>query len=102
MQSGLDGQPDRAAHRRAGGRPCGHRATVVGRVRQVRVQPRNGVATAEVTLADATGDVRVVFLGRRHIAGIVPGTLMSAHAVVGQRLGHVELLNPAYTLLLAD
>jgi RecG-like helicase len=78
------------------------RATVAGRVRQVRVQPRNGVATVEVTLADGTGDVRVVFLGRRHIPGIVPGTYLSATAVVGQRGGHLEMLNPAYTLLAAD
>jgi amino acid transporter len=82
----------------------GHRdrVTVTGRVRQVRVQPRNGVATVEVTLADGTGDVRVVFLGRRHIPGIVPGTYLSAHGVVGQRGGHLEMMNPEYTLLAAD
>ncbi|MDQ1378074.1 MAG: hypothetical protein QOF81_402 [Acidimicrobiaceae bacterium] len=78
------------------------RATVAGRVRQVRVQPRDGVATVEVTLVDGTGDVRVVFLGRRHIPGIAPGTYLSAHAVVGQRGGHLEMLNPEYTLLAAD
>ncbi|MDQ6616386.1 MAG: amino acid permease [Actinomycetota bacterium] len=78
------------------------RVTVTGRVRQVRVQPRNGVATVEVTLADGTGDVRVVFLGRRHIPGIVPGTYVSAHGVVGQRGGHLEMMNPEYTLLAAD
>jgi amino acid transporter len=78
------------------------RATVAGRVRQVRVQPRNGVATVEVTLADGTGDIRVVFLGRRHIPGIVPGTYLSAHAVVGERAGHLEMMNPEYTLLAAD
>jgi RecG-like helicase len=78
------------------------RATVAGRVHQVRVQPRNGVATVEVTLSDGTGDVRVVFLGRRHIPGIVPGTYLSAHAVVGQRGGHLEMMNPEYTLLAPD
>jgi amino acid transporter len=78
------------------------RVTVTGRVRQVRVQPRNGVATVEVTLADGTGDVRVVFLGRRHIPGIVPGTYLSANGVVGQRGGHLEMMNPEYTLLAAD
>jgi hypothetical protein len=78
------------------------RVTVAGRVRQVRVQPRNGVATVEVTLSDGTGDLRVVFLGRRHIPGIVPGTYLSAHAVVGQRSGHLEMMNPEYTLLAPD
>ena len=78
------------------------RVTVAGRVRQVRVQPRHGVATVEVTLSDGTGDMRVVFLGRRHIPGIVPGTYLSAHAVVGERSGHLEMMNPEYTLLAAD
>jgi amino acid transporter len=78
------------------------KVTVAGRVRQVRVQPRNGVATVEVILADGTGDVRVVFLGRRHIPGIVPGTYLSATAVIGERAGHLEMLNPEYTLLACD
>jgi RecG-like helicase len=77
------------------------RVTVAGRVRQVRVQPRAGVATVQVTLTDGTGDIQVVFLGRRHVAGIVPGTCLSAHGVVGEHGGHQEMLNPDYTLLVA-
>jgi amino acid transporter len=78
------------------------RATVTGRVHQVRVQPRDGVATVEVTIADGTGDLRLVFLGRRHIPGIVPGSYLSARAVVGRRNGKLEMLNPLYTLLVPD
>ncbi|MGH9126371.1 MAG: amino acid permease [Acidimicrobiales bacterium] len=78
------------------------RATIVGRVRQVRVQPRDGVATIEVTVSDDSGDVRLVFLGRRHIAGIVCGSFLSAQAIVGQRGGRLEMLNPLYTLLIPD
>jgi RecG-like helicase len=71
----------------------------MGRVRQVRIQPRAGVATLQVTLADKTGEILVVFLGRRHIAGIEPGTILSASGVVGQHSGHLEILNPDYNLL---
>jgi amino acid transporter len=77
------------------------RVTVAGRVRQVRIQPRAGVATLQVTLADKTGDVLVVFLGRRHIPGIEPGTILSASGVVGQHAGRLEMLNPDYNLLAA-
>jgi amino acid transporter len=77
------------------------RATVAGRVRQVRVQPRAGVATLQVTLTDGTGDLQIVFLGRRHVAGIVPGTCLSARGVLGQHGGRLEMLNPDYTLLVA-
>jgi hypothetical protein len=75
------------------------RVMVVGRVRQVRIQPRAGVATLQVTLADKTGEILVVFLGRRHIAGIEPGTILSASGVVGQHASHLEILNPDYNLL---
>jgi amino acid transporter len=77
------------------------RVIVAGRVRQVRVQPRAGVATLQVTLTDGTGDIQIVFLGRRHIAGIVPGTCLSARGVVGEHAGHLEMLNPDYNLLVA-
>ncbi|MDP9073488.1 MAG: amino acid permease [Actinomycetota bacterium] len=75
------------------------RVTVSGRVRQVRIQPRAGVATLEVTLADGTGDIRIIFLGRRHVAGIGPGTYLSAKGIVGEHAGHLEMLNPHYELL---
>jgi RecG-like helicase len=72
---------------------------VAGRVRQVRIQPRAGVATLQITLADKTGEILLVFLGRRHIAGIEPGTLLTARGVVGRHGGHLEILNPDYGLL---
>ena len=47
---------------------------VTGRVRSVRVQPRAGVPTLECTLVDPTDGIGVVFLGRRRVAGIHPGS----------------------------
>ena len=75
------------------------RVQVAGRVRQVRIQPRAGIATLQVTLSDGTGDVAIVFLGRRHVAGIEPGTYMSARGIVGEHGGRLEMLNPEYELL---
>ena len=39
----------------------------------VRVQPWGGAATLEATLSDGTGQVTIVFLGRRHVGGVKPG-----------------------------
>jgi RecG-like helicase len=75
------------------------RTTVCGRIQSVRVQPRAGVATLQATLADDTGTITLVFLGRRHIPGIEPGAYLAASAVVGERGGRLELLNPDYQLL---
>jgi amino acid transporter len=75
------------------------RGTVAGRIYSVRVQPRSGVASLECTLKDATGQIVLVFLGRRHVAGIEPGAVISASGMVGERGGRLEILNPDYQLL---
>jgi amino acid transporter len=75
------------------------RVTVCGRIQSVRVQPRAGVATLQATLADNTGTITIVFLGRRQIPGIEPGGFLAATGVVGERAGRLEILNPDYQLL---
>ena len=72
------------------------RARVEGRVRSMRIQPWAGVPTLECTLVDATGGVAVVFLGRREVAGIHPGTCLAVEGMVGEHHGRLAMLNPAY------
>jgi RecJ-like exonuclease len=75
------------------------RAKVHGRVRAVRVQPLAGVPTLECTVYDETGGMAVVFLGRREIPGIRPGTTLTAEGMVSDHQGRLAILNPAYQLL---
>jgi RecG-like helicase len=75
------------------------RVTVAGRVRSVRVQPWGGAPTLECTLVDRTGGVAVVFLGRREVAGVRPGTRLRASGVAGAHDGRLAILNPVYELL---
>ena len=70
-----------------------------GRVKALRVQPWSGVATLEATLADETGAIQVVFLGRRTIAGLEAGKRIRVEGVVAQHRGRLALLNPSYRLL---
>ena len=65
----------------------------------LRVQPRAGVAALQCTLADETGEITVVFLGRRQVAGIEPGAFVSVTGMAGERGGRLEILNPDYELL---
>ena len=71
-------------------------AKVTGRVVAVRVQPWGGAATLEATLSDGTGQVTIVFLGRRHVGGVKPGALMTAEGVLGTHGNRVAMLNPVY------
>lgn len=72
---------------------------VSGRVRSVRIRPWADVATLECTLVDDTGGITVVFLGRRKIAGIHPGTRMTVEGVAGAHHEKLAMLNPDYSLL---
>jgi amino acid transporter len=73
-------------------------ATVRGKVRSVRVQPLAGTSTLECVIGDDTGQISVVFLGRRHISGIAVGRTMLAEGILGDHHGRLCFLNPAYEL----
>ncbi|MCU1489820.1 MAG: amino acid/polyamine/organocation transporter, superfamily, partial [Acidimicrobiaceae bacterium] len=77
------------------------RAKVAGRVRSVRVQPGAGISTLECTLADETGQIDLVFQGRRLVPGIQPGAKLIAEGMVGQRARRLAMINPSYTILQA-
>jgi RecJ-like exonuclease len=79
-----------------------HRARVSGRVHSMRVQPWGGVPTVECTIVDESGGVIVVFLGRRAVPGIGLGRRMAVEGMVGERRGHLAILNPDYELLHRD
>ncbi|MGN6695874.1 MAG: OB-fold nucleic acid binding domain-containing protein [Aquihabitans sp.] len=74
------------------------RAQVQGRARSVRVRPWGDVPTLELVLADATAAITVAFLGRRRLAGVDPGSVLTVEGMVGGRNGKLVILNPAYRL----
>ncbi|MCU1396515.1 MAG: nucleic acid binding OB-fold tRNA/helicase-type [Ilumatobacteraceae bacterium] len=75
------------------------RAMVAGRVRAMRIQPWGGNPSLEVSLADETGSLTVVFFGRRAVGGVALGSVMTVTGMVGEHRGIVAILNPSYTLL---
>ena len=74
------------------------RAHVRGRVRSVRVRPWADSPTLEVVLVDETGGITVVFLARRRIGGVRPGTVMRVEGMVGSHQRRLAMLNPEYEL----
>jgi len=74
-------------------------ARVAGRVRSIRVQPWAGVPSLEATLADSSGRLVLVFLGRRQVAGVEPGARLIAEGTVGEHGGRLAILNPDYELI---
>jgi hypothetical protein len=74
-------------------------AKVVGVIRSIKVQPHGGVPALECHLVDDTGGIMIVFLGRRRIAGIRPGTKLTVESRVGEHHGRLAMINPLYQLL---
>ncbi|MHB1781199.1 MAG: amino acid permease [Acidimicrobiales bacterium] len=94
-----DGAPPGTA--RIGDLRWRQRARVAGRIRAVRVQPRAGISSLECTLADGTGQILLVFQGRRLVPGIEPGARLIAEGMVGERNKRTAMVNPSYTILSA-
>jgi hypothetical protein len=74
------------------------RCKVRGRVRSVRVRPWADSPTLEIVLVDDTGGITVVFLARRQVGGVRPGTVMSVEGMVGAHDRKLAILNPVYEL----
>ncbi len=73
---------------------------VAGRVKALRVQPwADQVASLELTLADHTGGITVVFLGRRTLGGVELGSHMVVDGMTSEHHRLLTILNPSYQLL---
>jgi RecG-like helicase len=77
----------------------GRQVCVAGTVRAVRLAPLAGAPTFEVDLYDGSGTVRLVFLGRRTIAGISAGQSLVAHGRITKRDNRFTIFNPRYELV---
>jgi len=73
-------------------------ASVCGAVRSVTLRPRVNVPALVVELYDGSKTLNLVWLGRRRIAGIVPGTYLTAHGLVTYRHGIPTIFNPSYEI----
>lgn len=79
--------------------PLRTRVRVSGEVTGLKIVPRAGCPSIEVTVDDGTGTARAVFTGRRRIRGMDPGRGVVLEGVARHERNHVTLVNPAYTLL---
>ncbi|MDO8107917.1 OB-fold nucleic acid binding domain-containing protein [Isoptericola sp. b441] len=75
------------------------RAQVSGVLRSVRLRPTTEVPALEAELYDGSGSLRVVFLGRREVAGIEPGRRLRLEGLVCYQSGHATVYNPRYELV---
>lgn len=78
--------------------PDRQRARVSGTLRTVTLHPRGGVPALVAELYDGSGSICLVWLGRRQIAGIEPGRVLTAYGRVTRDDGVAVIFNPRYDL----
>ena len=77
---------------------CGCRA--VGVIQKIRIDPRTGTGSVEVTLDDGTGRLLARWLGRSKLNGIALGKGLEVEATAGDHAGEdLVMLNPSYRLM---
>jgi hypothetical protein len=74
------------------------RVAVTGVIRASAAMSICGCPACRYTLADATGEVDLMFLGRVVIAGLEPGWRCSAEGTAVVRDGRLVIWNPRYRL----
>ena len=75
--------------------------TVAGEISSLRIVPRSGTPSLEVTVKDGSGSLVIVWTGRHHIPGVAPGRrlVVSGRGTAHGSNGRLTLLNPRYELL---
>jgi len=73
-------------------------ASVCGAVRSVTLRPRVNVPALVVEIYDGSKTLNLIWLGRRRIGGVVPGTYLTAHGRVTFQHGIPTIFNPAYEI----
>jgi hypothetical protein len=67
---------------------------IAGVVRRMTVLPMEGKEALQALVSDGTGEVTIVFMGRRGIGGLSLGKRVVVEGVLGEHRGDVRLVNP--------
>jgi len=72
------------------------RVKLAGVVRRITVRPLQGSESLEAIVYDGTGEVTVVWMGRRSIPGLGLGTRVVVEGMLAEQRGERRLVNPSF------
>ena len=77
----------------------GETIQVTGVVKSATIRPINQVPAYEVEISDGSGSLIIIWQGRKHVAGIEPGTRLEVEGRITFLSGKPCLHNPVYKIL---
>jgi RecG-like helicase len=79
---------------RIGEAPLRERVKIAGVIKRITVFPMQDHEALEALVSDGTGELIIVFMGRRGIGGLALGTRVVVEGVLGEQRGVVRMINP--------
>ena len=76
--------------------PPRSRVKLAGVVRRITVRPLEGNESLEAILSDGTGEVTVVWMGRRAIRGLSLGTRLVVDGLLAEQRSEKRMVNPSF------
>jgi RecG-like helicase len=67
---------------------------IAGVIRRMTVLPMEGKEALQALISDGTGEVTIVFMGRRGIGGLSLGKRVVVEGVLGEHRGDIRMVNP--------
>lgn len=74
--------------------PLRQHVRIAGVIRRMTVLPMEGKEALQALIADGTGEVTVVFMGRRGIGGLSLGARVVVDGVLGEHREGIRMVNP--------
>lgn len=84
---------------RIGSCPGRTQVKLAGVVKRITVIPIQGSESLEAVISDGTGEVSVVWMGRRSIPGLTLGTHVVVDGVVAEDRSGRKMVNPGFEFL---
>ncbi len=79
--------------------PLRHRVRLAGEIRRLTIKPGEPFEDLEAVLYDGSGEVRIVWLGRRSIPGVSVGSRLVVEGTVGETNGERWMIDPVFELV---
>jgi RecG-like helicase len=74
--------------------PMRQPARIAGVIRRMTVLPMEGKEALQALVSDGTGEVTIVFMGRRGIGGLTLGKRVVVEGVLAEQRGETRMVNP--------
>jgi RecG-like helicase len=71
---------------------------IAGVVRRITILPTGDRESLETLVEDGTGELALVFMGRRWIDGLSLGTRVVVEGVIAEQHGQIRMINPSFEL----